>query len=178
MGIRVRAEPQSPDSGLRRGEGRSLRPVRPEAGGGTLRARRTPTAIPGAPRTRMSPDCHRSEAWRSGSDACTHRLVAASHCCARARSRPAPEAEVRGCTKERGGAAQEALPRSRRRAQRCGRGSRDWFQWWAEPVGWHTLRPVLAMRWSGSCEKRSPAFQTRFVVVFKDLFTGSDGARL
>lgn len=39
MAVRVPAEPHGADSGPRRGEGGSLRPVMTEAGGAALRAR-------------------------------------------------------------------------------------------------------------------------------------------
>lgn len=172
MRIGVSAEPHSADSGPRRGEGRSQRPVRTEAAGAALGALRAPTAIPGTPRAEMKPACHRSEAGRSGSDACTHRLVAASHCCARAlttRTGSGSQVERR---------REAVLPRRHFRSREGGiwgetrRGLVvvgvaycDWYGLWAGPVCWHDLGRGLGGAVAGSAGRGTHSVPGTFLLL-------------
>lgn len=169
LGVRVPAEPYGADSGPRwRGEGRSLRPVRTEAGGAALRARWSPTAIPGTPRARMRPDCQRSAAGRSGSDACTHRLVAASHCCARALTAHTGNGSQRLSEGERRCGTEGISAVAREGSGGTGCGLVDWFDLWAGTCMWHDLGRVLATL-EAQAEKHNIA-DTFFLSLFLKIY--------
>lgn len=115
--------------GVRRGvfgptAGAGARPEAQQAGEGA-----GPAALGAGAEHRLTATQGRPRLGRSWADACpkprrsgpaarTHRLVAATHRCARAR--PAPEAEVGGRTEGRGGTWRSALPPTRRAGPRRG----------------------------------------------------------